>query len=197
MNFDIPAQSMSEALYAFSATTGIEILVDARSAAGRRSTGVDGVMAPLAALEILLAGSGLVAQDFGPGTIALKPVAPAPANRPSATSARLDLPYFADVQRAVQRALCAEVQTPPGRYRVALKLWIGQSGTVVLSKRLDTTGDPALDAAIDTVMRGGLWIGLPPAELPQPITLLISRQVPGETSACSSAAPDLHRASNR
>jgi hypothetical protein len=196
-NFNIPAQPMAEALYAFSAITGIEILVDARSAEGRRSTAVAGTMAPREALEVMLAGSGLASEDFGPGTIALKPIPRPPADGSSGSAARLDLPYFADVQRAIQQALCADARTLPGTYRVALKLWIGRSGTVLLSKRLDTTGDAARDVAIDAVMHGGLRIGQPPADLPQPITLLISPRDPQETSVCSSRLPELRRASNR
>jgi hypothetical protein len=78
IGFDIPVQPLSKALYAFSEATGIEILVDARHAAGRQSTGVKGRMAPRDALEILLAGSDLVAQEFGPGTVGLPLASSAP-----------------------------------------------------------------------------------------------------------------------
>jgi hypothetical protein len=195
-NFNIPAQPLAEALYAFSAVTGTEVLVDARSAAGRRSTSVVGVMAPHDALEVLLAGSGLVAEEFGRGTIALKSIVRSPASGSSGLLGRLDRAYFAEIQRAVQQALCADARTSPGSYRVALKLWIGRSGTVLLSKRLDTTGDTTRDAAIDALMQGGLQIGQPPTDLPQPITLLISPRERREANVCSTRAPDLRRASN-
>jgi hypothetical protein len=190
MSFNIPAQPMAEALYAFSAVTGMEVLADAKSATGRRSTSVVGLMTPYAALEVLLAGSRLVAENFGPGTVALKPIARSLANGTSSLSGRLDLPYFAEVQRVVQQALCTDLRTLPGSYRLALKLWIGRLGTVLLSKRLDTTGDAARDAAIDAVMQGGLQIGQPPADLPQPITILISASERQEANVCSSHAPD-------
>ena len=195
-NFDIPAQPLSDALFAFSAATGVEFLVEARHAAGLRSGGVQGVMAPRDALEILLAGSKLVAQDFGPDTVTLKPVVPAPTEASSGGTTGFERPYFAAVQRAVRQALCNNARTLPGRYRLALKLWIGRSGTVLLSKRLDSTGDNALDATLDATMQG-IWIGQPPPDLPQPVTLLISPRPAHEADECPSRAPDLRRASNR
>lgn len=56
---DIPAQSLADALVAFSRQTRIEIFVSSELAAGRRSSPVSGAMAPQAALQRLLAGTGL------------------------------------------------------------------------------------------------------------------------------------------
>jgi hypothetical protein len=195
-SFDIPAQPLAKALYAFSATTGIEILVDARHAAGRYSPGVTGSMMPRDALKMLLAGSNLIAQDFGSGTVTLS--APtASAARASGAPLDGDLPYFADIQRAVQQTLCSDARTSPGRYRLALKLWIDRSGGVLRSKRLDTTGDDNLDAVLDTAI-GKMRIGRPPpSDLPQPVALVVSPRQTSGSSDCPSGAPDLRRASNR
>src|SRR5262245_23302304 len=70
-NFDMPAQPLSESLQAFSVTTGIEILVDARNTAVRRAPAIRGEMDARDALDLLIAGSNLVAQQFGPQTITL------------------------------------------------------------------------------------------------------------------------------
>jgi hypothetical protein len=196
IGFDIPVQPLSKALYAFSAATGIEILVDARYAAGRQSTAVKGLMAPRDALEILLAGSDLIAQEFGPGTVTLKTATLASSGRLPGAASSGDLPYFADIQRAVQRALCNDARTSPGHYRLALKLWIGRLGTVLRSQRLDTTGDQNLDAALDTAVQA-IRIGRPaPPDLPQPVTLVVSQEAPDSTK-CPSGAPDSRRAPNR
>lgn len=195
-SFDIPAQPLAKALYAFSAATGIEILVDARHAAGRQSPSVKGLMAPHEALERLLVESDLVAREFGPGTVTLSlPVAS--AARVSGVAPGGDPPYFADIQRAVQQALCRDARTSPGRYRLALKLWIGGSGEVLRSKRLDTTGDNNLDAILDAAMQK-MRIGRPPpSDLPQPVALVISPLRTHGSSDCLSGTPDLRRASNR
>jgi hypothetical protein len=196
IGFDIPVQPLSKALYAFSAATGIEILVDARYAAGRQSTGVKGRMAPRDALEILLAGSDLVAQEFGSGTVTLKTATLALSGRVPRASSSGDLPYFADIQRAVQQALCNDARTSPGHYRLALKLWIGRSGTVLRSQRLDTTGDQNLDVVVDTTVEAIRIARPPPPDLPQPVTVVISRESPASIN-CPSAAPDSRRAPNQ
>jgi hypothetical protein len=191
VDFDIPAQPLSKALYTFSAATGIEVLVDARQAAGRRSADIKGLMTPRDALAMLLMGSELVTQEFGPNTVTLKTKATALSGMPP----DVDTSYFADIQRAVQQALCSDARTAPGRYRLALKLWIGQSGTVLRSKRLDTTGDDNLDGVLDVATQA-IRIGRPPPrDLPQPVTLVVSPRQ--GTTNCPSGASDLRRASSR
>ena len=195
VNFDIPAQPLSKALYAFSAATGIEVLVDARQAAGRRSVDIRGLMTPRDALGVLLIGSKLVAQEFGPNTVTLKPTATAASGRSSGMPGDGDIPYFADIQRAVQQALCGDSRTAPGRYRLALKLWIGPSGAVLRSKRLDSTGDDNLDEVLDAATQA-IRIGRPPPpDLPQPVTLVISLRQ--DATNCPSGASDPRRASSR
>jgi len=194
VSFDLSSQPLAKALQAFSAATNIEVLVDARHAAGRRSNDVKGPMAPRDALELLLAGSGLVAQPFTADDTAFKIVAP-----PSSTPVAGLRPgggshYFREIQRAVELALCRDARTAPGHYRLALKLWIGQSGVVLRSQRLDTTGDDGLDGALDEVTRA-LPIGRsPPADLPQPVVLVISPQRAAASAGCAAAAPELRRA---
>ncbi|MGO4717337.1 energy transducer TonB [Bradyrhizobium sp. 2TAF24] len=193
IRFDLPAQPLAKALQAFSAATNIEVLVDARHAAGRRSSDVQGAMMPREALALLLAGSGLVAQPFTADEAAFKIVAP-PVPAPVAGLPPGATRYFRDIQRAVELALCRDGRTAPGRYRLALKLWIGQSGVVLRSQRLDTTGDDALDGALDEVTRA-LPIGRsPPADLPQPVVLVISPQRAAVSAGCLAAAPEQRRA---
>jgi hemoglobin/transferrin/lactoferrin receptor protein len=56
---NIPAQPLSSALIAFSRQTGVQIAVSSSVAAGKRSAAVAGPLAPQAALQQLLAGTGL------------------------------------------------------------------------------------------------------------------------------------------
>jgi hypothetical protein len=197
LDFDIPAQRLSKALYAFSTATSIEILVDARYAEGRQSTSVKGFMAPRDALELLLAGSGLVSQDFGPDTVTLEAAALRSSARVTGVPSGGDPPYFADIQRAVQQVLCKDARTSPGRYRLALKLWIGRYGAVLRSQRLDTTGDESLDAALDAAVQATRIDRPPPPDLPQPVTLVISPRQASASLDCPAGASDVRRALNR
>ena len=57
--FEIPAQPLSSALLTFAEQTGLEVLIDARIAAGKTSPALRGNYTPEQALRHLLAGSGL------------------------------------------------------------------------------------------------------------------------------------------
>lgn len=194
ISFDVSSQPLTKALHAFSAATGIEVLVDARHAANCHSPGVKGSMAPHEALEMLLVGSNLVAHEFGSGTVTLR-TATVLAERTS--GARDNQLYFADIQRAVQQLLCSDTRTSSGQYRLALKFWIGRSGAIIHPKRLDTTGDNGLDSVLDAAIQK-VRIGRPPApDFPQPITVIISPSQIHGTMDCSSEEQYLRRAANR
>jgi hypothetical protein len=196
INFNIAVQPLSKALYAFSAATGIEVFVDARQAAGLKSAGVNGTLSPRDALEILLLGSNLIAREFGPETITLR-VREAPPGSSASPRQRAEPVFYADIQRAVFHALCRDARAAPGHYRIALRLWVGASGKVLQSRRLDTTGDVALDAAIDRVIQG-LSIGRSlPSGIEQPIALVIAPRHGSDATGCPPSAPDMRRASNR
>ena len=192
VEFDIPAQPLSRALFAFSAATGIEIVVDARDAAGHRSVDIRGVMSPVDALGILLAGSNMLPQQFGPNTITLKSTDAGSAQRPTESRSD-DQPYYADIQRALVGALCRDSRTLPGGYRLALKLWIGQSGQVLRSRRLDSTGDDILDGALDAAVRTVQIGRAPPINLQQPVVLLILPRPMQKVPNRPTRAPDMRR----
>lgn len=81
---NVPAQSLSGALRALSRQTGLEIVFTPALVEGRRSPGINGHMTARAALDRLLAGSGLSAR-FDDGAAVLVRAAPvataAPATR--------------------------------------------------------------------------------------------------------------------
>jgi hypothetical protein len=194
ISFDIPAQPLPIALSAFSKATGIDVLVDARRAAGRQSIEVKGLMRPRDALTTLLMGSSLVPQSFSRYAVTLKSI---PSSASSSRTSALDVSYFVDIQRAVRERLCNNAKTRPGHYRLAVKLWIGTQGTVLRVKRLDTTGDPGLDVALDDTM-SGLRIGQPPPPgVPQPLTLVVSPRQENDPDICLPPAPDTRRASTQ
>ncbi len=188
LTFDIPAQSLPKALDAFSAATGIEVLVDARNAEGRLSKGVGGVMSAREALRILLTGIPLVAEEFTPETVTLMRATRGQNIQTGLATASYGPPYFAVVQRAVLHQLCRIQDTVPGRYRLALRLQIGSDGSVLRWKLLDSTGDTGRDRAVATAL-SGLNIGEPPpADLPQPLAIVVRPRASHVPVDCSVAA---------
>jgi hypothetical protein len=194
VTFDIAPQALSKALYAYSATTGIEIVVDSRKVAGLATAGVAGVLMPSDALEILLLGTHLVPEPIAPETVALKTDAGGTIPPRFQGIADADLPYFADVQQAIVAALCRDQQAVPGQYRVALKLWIGRSGAVLQAKRLGSTGKLAMDAAIDATMKGVSISAPPPPDLPQPIAIVVDNRSQRGANVCPAKARKAQRA---
>lgn len=76
---DIPAQALSSALIAFSRQTRIEIFVPSSLAAGKRSGAVSGAQSPEAALQRLLAGTGLTYRFTGARSVTVEAVPAAAA----------------------------------------------------------------------------------------------------------------------
>ena len=60
--FDIPSQDLTAALSAYAAKSGIQVLYETSLALGRTSMAVEGKFTPEAALQALLAGTGLVSR---------------------------------------------------------------------------------------------------------------------------------------
>ncbi len=168
ITFNIAAQPLSDALYAYSAATGIEILVPGELLARRQSSGVVGRIVPEDALRALLSGTGLVPRNTGLSAFTLVPDTMSPAAR---------IPrypeYSAALQAAVTSALCRLRETRPGGYRVAARLWVDRSGAVTNVGVLGTTGDADRDAMLVGLL-GHLVIGeAPPANLLQPTTVVV------------------------
>ncbi|KRQ92813.1 secretin and TonB N-terminal domain-containing protein [Bradyrhizobium valentinum] len=198
VQFDIPAQPLELALNAYGAATQIQLFVDAELVSGLRSTALQGVLTPEAALRALLAGTGLTARAIDDQGITLVPLPPgngSAASAPgkvSATVMRFNN-YSAAIQDTLRIALCRRAETTPGSYRALMRIWINASGVIVRSELVTSTGNGSRDAAIAAAVRD-LAVGLPPPrDLRQPVTLLVSAD--GASSAyCSDADSSLRRA---
>jgi hypothetical protein len=185
LSFDIPSQSLTSALEAYARISGREVLYDGTLAMGRRSSQVEGVYAPVAALRMLLAGTGLSAQFKDADFFVLVPTPPA-EHRAGAESARsaILLRYYARLQASLRAAFCTDDAALLGRYRVAARLWIGASGDVLQETRLASTGDARLDREIDKTLRSLSLGDPPPAGAAQPFTIVIMPNAPGMRADC-------------
>lgn len=175
--FDIAAQPLDAALAAYTQATGMAVLVTSRLTAGRQASAVRGRLAPREALRLLLTGTGLQARYTSASAFTLvEAAANAPAPRAAATapSAAAVTRYAGVLQNTVTRALCQWTGAQFGRYRASLQLWIGRNGVVRQARVLSGTGDARRDEALAGVLSGLIMDTPPPADLPQPVTIVLA-----------------------
>jgi hypothetical protein len=177
--FDIPAQPLEDALYAFGTVTGIEVFAKGADVAGRRSTAVKGTFAAVEALRVLLSGTGLDVQPIGLGAITLSP-----SRSEALPKTLLYRSYSASVQAAIVHTLCGDSGANLGRYRVAVRLWINESGIVSSADLLSSSGDPTRDRRLHDLFVGVAVGQPPPAALPQPVIMVILPRTLQDSGDC-------------
>ncbi|MBB4198999.1 hypothetical protein CCR94_17875 [Rhodoblastus sphagnicola] len=171
VQFDIPAQPLADALYAYSSVTGIEILVPGDMLTRFRTSAITGMLTPEDALRILLAGTSLAPHGIGDGSITLVPNASAVSSAPIRAPRYPE--YSAALQWAVTKALCQFRETRPGGFRVVARLWVGPGGEVTRVQFLGATGDADRDTALAGLLKQVVVGQPPPADLSQPSTVLV------------------------
>ncbi|WP_215409124.1 hypothetical protein [Janthinobacterium sp. JC611] len=202
LQFDIAAQHLGDALDLYSRRTGIAVLMDQRYAQ-RQSAAVRGAHAAGAALQVLLAGTGLQSRLSGAQAVIV--YAPAGAGAataselpPAAVVAAADIPgatqgggdhaaYVSRLQHVLLGLLCRAAQTRPGGYRLALQLYLDRAGVVDRVHLLDSTGLRARDTAIARLVLGMRVGAAPLPSMPQPVSILLLPQGPGSEVDCASA----------
>ncbi|MDQ8727794.1 TonB C-terminal domain-containing protein [Bradyrhizobium sp. LHD-71] len=183
-DFDIPAQPLANALELYGEVTGRNALYNSNLTVGRRSRTVSGQLSSGDALAILLEGSGLTAGHVTHDSFVLLPAAAPVAAVQSYTVTQ----YFGRIQASLQKTLCADSEARPGGYRVAVRLWIDAAGDVNQYERIGSTGAPRADESIDRTLRR-LRIGGPrPADMAQPVSIVIVPQTSGLTMGCDQLA---------
>jgi hypothetical protein len=198
--FNIPPQPLSSALEAYSETSGVQVLYDSRLASGRRSPGVEGVLAPELALKTLLTGTDLVVRYTAANDVVLLP-----ASEDSAASgsfaAPVDAPvlaldtlhvdgstklgdgadyraYASIVQADIQAFLRRREDTRSGSYNIGLRLWLDHTGAILRSEVFRSTGNERHDAAIARALRDVTISKPPPSQMPQPVSVMIVARAP-------------------
>ncbi len=187
--FDIPAQPLVGALEALSSVTGIETIYDSTIARGRWSTAVQGKFTAAYALRMMLIGTSLSARliSYDAFTVEFQK-APAPAqgatdHTPDTSEHRS---YFGLIQAGLERAFCKDNQLRPGSYRVVLKFTIAANGQIRQPSVVGTTGSEDRDRMILQTLENVSLGSSPPADLQQPIMMVILPQSSGAALNCAS-----------
>jgi TonB family protein len=183
IEFDIPAQELDQALNAFRSAARVHIFYETALTAGRRSREIKGSFAPGRALQTLLAETGLLVRRTDVDAFAILPGRVEP-DRVQAPASHPDGRFVSALQNGVVDLLCRNSETRPGRYKVALELWVAPTGTIQRSALMASTGDVALDAALLRALQGGNINAAPPANVAQPFILTVAPRAPSETGDC-------------
>ena len=174
--FDIPAQPLMTALRRYSEQTGVSVMFDDSLVRDRQSPGVRGVYSPEAALRQLLQDTGLAARYASPLAFTLMANETTTlAHASTVPSQDLSDRFAARLQVALLNALCADELTYPGRYRLALQLWLDAAGQVSRTRLLGSTTQPRRDQRIEQ-LAAALHVNEVPASLPQPITIVLQQR---------------------
>ncbi|GLQ45886.1 TonB-dependent outer membrane receptor [Dyella lipolytica] len=199
--FDIPPQSLLMALRSYSEVTGQAVLVDNSLTTGRQSPGVHGDFDKATALQILLAGTGLIASYTNDQAFTLKLAEPGESSdtvvrerSESFAGGGIDAVterYAGKIQRPIEAALCQSNSTRPGSYRLALQIWIAPSGQIEKTNLLSPADGLRHDDDVRRALNK-LLLDPPPPGMPQPITLLLLPEHPAKASACAVAAKSQH-----
>ena len=185
--FDIAAQPLVGALDAYSGVTGFETLYDSALAHGRSSSAVHGTFTAAEALRMMLVGTSLSARLISQDAVTIElqqsPVQTVLGPAPDQSEHRR---YFALIQAGLERAFCRDSQIRPGGYRVVLRFSIAANGEIREPSVIGTTGSEDRDRMILRAL-GGVSLGsAPPANLQQPIMMVILPRSAGTVLDCAS-----------
>lgn len=196
--FDIPSQPLVSALEKYSAATGIVGLYRGNLAIGRISKTVSGQFTPAAALSLLLQDSNLIVEYAAPNAFVIVPARDeAPVMKAASSIAyaalsqqdSLQQRYSGLLQARVNDSLCAQADTRPGDYRIALSFRIGPEGHIQQLRLLGSSGAERRDRAIAGALQGMVVGEVPPAQMAQPFTMIILPRSAGGTVECRSVEP--------
>jgi hypothetical protein len=177
-DFNIPAQSLTDALDQFGLVSGRSALFRSALAAGLNSSAVHGRYTATVALRLLLEGTGLDVKEVSAGEVAALVLIPAVGGRTppvavEAPSVDASDSYDGLIQRRVWNAICANPRTADGGYRSLLRFGVDASGEISRPRLISSTGDHQRDAALLDVLQHVRIDQPPPPALAQPLTMLI------------------------
>lgn len=185
--FDIPAQPLVSALESYSSMTGVETLYDSAVAHGRLSTAVQGKFTAIDALRMMLVGTSLSARSIAQDAVTLElQQAPARVAMDQAPDKNEHQLYFGLIQAGLERAFCKNSQLRPGGYRAVLKFTIATNGQIRQPSLVGTTGNEDRDRMILRTLENVSLGGSPPADLQQPIMMIILPQSSETVLSCTS-----------
>lgn len=186
--YDIPAQSLEQAVERFSVISGWSVMYPGDLAAGRNSHQLRASLAPLPALQMLLQDTGIEAEVIGEQRVVLRRGTPSAAE-PGVGAELLDAERrrrYGDLQQRLRAAFCDDPEIAPGRYAATLRFRVDGEGQAQQPELLSGSGSARRDARLLQALQG-LVLAPDAAALPQPVTLQIRPS--GTDHDCGRRAP--------
>lgn len=194
MPFNIPSQPLAAALQTYSRVTGVQLLYESSAASGLMSAAVAGAFSRDTALRVLLGNTDLVIRYTRANSVTLVPASADPDLPPAAVFETADLmleplrvrssretadasqlqAYSGVITADIQQALRKDARTRSGSYSAGIKLWIDGPRTVRRTELFRSSGDSDRDETIARVLDGLQVSQAPPANMPQPVLLMIT-----------------------
>jgi len=84
--------------------------------------------------------------------------------------------YAAQVQTAIGDVLRKDPRTRSGNFGTKVRVWSDITGRITRAKVSPSTGDPAIDEAINQSLTGIQLKEAPPSDMPMPIVMRVSAQ---------------------
>ncbi len=81
--------------------------------------------------------------------------------------------YAGAIQTRIEAALHDDEKTRTAQYLLKVSVWLGPNGQVLRVKIASSTGDPAMDKAIERVIAAVDVGQAPPGDMPQPVNLQV------------------------
>lgn len=122
-----------------------------------------------------------IAQD----AVTIEPVAAQPMAGPAPDKSMHRI-YYGLIQAGLERAFCRNDQLRPGSYRAVLEFSVAANGQIHQPRLIGTTGNDDRDRMIARVLDGVSIGSSPPADLQQPIVMVILPQSSGHVAQCTS-----------
>lgn len=173
-SFDIAEIPLAQALQQYASLTRYPTLFRSELVANRTSTAIRGMYSAGPALHAILNGTGLVAEKFNSDNsrgFILKLAAD--YRNQDARGSQHWLVYSRLLQERIWQMLCGRAKTAPGQYRALLRFRVDAIGQIRQPTLLASTGDTSRDIAILAELQKLQMDAMPPADLPQPLAMLI------------------------
>jgi hypothetical protein len=194
IRFDIPPQSLVTALDAFGKRTNVQILYKVQLVQGVRSPGVVGEYPAQEALQHLLKETGLTASyaDQRAFTLVLVSSSESVTASNMQAASTLALPpirveatpfdtlaydsYSRLVRARVEQVLASRARSGTAERTLRIMVWINRVGFIEKPMVYATSGDRVVDAEVVNNLIGVPVNASPPAGLPQPLFIRISKR---------------------